>query len=358
MDPTPHKAPHDPIRYSYVFNPANPEDPFDPNQGNTNGDLADFPAVIRLRDGNETFAAFRAECAAAQHDDDAGKGHKFLPTFEVPLSKQDLGLGEEGEFPSQRPFAAVLGCADARVPAEMLFGQTYNALFVVRAAGNTLDVGGAATGSLAYALTHFVEEHKSGVARADDEPKLRMRLAVVLGHRNCGAVKAAVQSYQADPSGATLPTGALSPVLRPIFTPAVLIAAEAFDKVFGGGMAHKSENLTAMTELTVYLNAAWSAHDLKNLIEAQEGGISDKVRTCYGVFDVSDFRVRASPIKGYKYGKSRRASDIIMAEPPASSAELLALGLKIAKNLKETAEGGKGNKPYAVRLPASFFSGQ
>lgn len=343
---------HDPIRYSYVFNPANPEEPFDPDEGAKGAELENLPVVVRLRDGNETFAAFRAECAAAAQDDREGRGHKCRLTFEFPLSKQELGLGESGQFPAQRPFAAVLGCADARVPAETLFGQTYNSLFVVRAAGNTLDVAGAATGSLAYALTHFVEAHEAA-GTPDGDPKLRMRLAVVLGHRNCGAVKAAVEAYQADPWGATLPTDSLSSVLRPIFFPAVQVAAEAFDRVFGEGAARKPEHLVAMVELTVYLNAAWAAHDLNLLVKAQPGHIKDKVRTCYGVFDVSDFRVRALPTRGYKYARSRRASDVILAKPPETSAELLALGLKIGKNLRDSAEG---SKPHPVKLPASFFS--
>src|SRR3954467_2188644 len=45
---------------------------------------------------------------------------------------------EPGSAPAQLPFAAVLGCSDARVPIEIIFGQGFNDIFVVRVAGNVL----------------------------------------------------------------------------------------------------------------------------------------------------------------------------------------------------------------------------
>jgi carbonic anhydrase len=71
----------------------------------------------------------------------------------------------------QQPFAAILTCADSRVPPELLFDQSLGDLFVVRNAGNVAEpVGG---GSLEYAIEH-----------------LGVRLVIVLGHGSCGAVKA------------------------------------------------------------------------------------------------------------------------------------------------------------------------
>jgi len=64
----------------------------------------------------------------------------------IPINPRDFGLTPEGSAsPPQRPFAAVLGCADARVPIELIFNQGPNDLFVVRVAGNTLgdDVRGS-----------------------------------------------------------------------------------------------------------------------------------------------------------------------------------------------------------------------
>ena len=60
---------------------------------------------------------------------------------------------EPGVAPVQRPFAAVLGCSDARVPIETIFEQKSNDLFVVRVAGN--GVGSGCLGSLRYAVDNF-----------------------------------------------------------------------------------------------------------------------------------------------------------------------------------------------------------
>jgi carbonic anhydrase len=76
---------------------------------------------------------------------------------------------------AQHPFATILGCSDSRVPPEMLFDQGLGDLFIVRVAGNVL--GSETLGSMAYALEH-----------------LRTPLFVVLGHENCGAVRAALET--------------------------------------------------------------------------------------------------------------------------------------------------------------------
>ena len=73
----------------------------------------------------------------------------------------------------QKPVAAILGCADSRVPLELLFDAGLGDLFVVRNAGNTPFT--AAIGSLEYAVEH-----------------LGVGLIVVMGHERCGAVSAAL----------------------------------------------------------------------------------------------------------------------------------------------------------------------
>lgn len=75
---------------------------------------------------------------------------------------------------AQYPFAAVLGCADSRVPAEIVFDQGLGDLFVVRIAGNVASQ--EAIGSLEF-----------GTA------VLGAQLIIVLGHARCGAVKAAIK---------------------------------------------------------------------------------------------------------------------------------------------------------------------
>ncbi|MEX0642581.1 MAG: carbonic anhydrase [Pirellulales bacterium] len=77
----------------------------------------------------------------------------------------------------QRPEAVVIACSDSRVPPEILFDQGVGDLFVIRVAGNVVNGAGAVVkGSIEYAVA-----------------ELNVPLIVVLGHSNCGAVKAAVK---------------------------------------------------------------------------------------------------------------------------------------------------------------------
>lgn len=78
---------------------------------------------------------------------------------------------------NQNPLAIVLGCSDARVPAEIIFDQGLGDLFVIRVAGNI--VAPSQVGSVEFAATRF-----------------RTRLVVVLGHSRCGAVLASVEELQ------------------------------------------------------------------------------------------------------------------------------------------------------------------
>jgi len=73
---------------------------------------------------------------------------------------------------TQFPSVAVLGCSDSRVPVEIIFDQGLGDMFVIRVAGNCLDTSTMA--SLQYAILH-----------------LHVKVAVVMGHEGCGAVKAA-----------------------------------------------------------------------------------------------------------------------------------------------------------------------
>jgi carbonic anhydrase len=77
----------------------------------------------------------------------------------------------------QDPLAIVLGCSDARVPAEIVFDQGLGDLFVIRVAGNI--VAPSQVGSVEFAAEAF-----------------GTRLVVVLGHSNCGAVHATVQQLR------------------------------------------------------------------------------------------------------------------------------------------------------------------
>ena len=85
----------------------------------------------------------------------------------------DLSAQREQIAKAQAPWAAILTCADSRVPPELLFGALgLGELFVARNAGNTADT--ATMGTLEYGVEH-----------------LGVPLVVVMGHERCGAVQAA-----------------------------------------------------------------------------------------------------------------------------------------------------------------------
>ncbi len=75
---------------------------------------------------------------------------------------------------TQTPYAVILGCADSRVPVEIVFDQGPGDLFSIRVAGGVVEP--ATLGSIQYAITH-----------------LKVHLVVLLGHEGCGAVAAAMQ---------------------------------------------------------------------------------------------------------------------------------------------------------------------
>ena len=83
----------------------------------------------------------------------------------------------------QEPFAMVLGCADSRLAPELIFDQFVGDIFVVREAGNIAD-SPTNIGSLEYG-----------------QAVLHAKALVVLGHSDCGAVKAA---FKQDAPGANI----------------------------------------------------------------------------------------------------------------------------------------------------------
>jgi carbonic anhydrase len=106
-------------------------------------------ALRRLKDGNERFVSGNTRFHTIHRDMLVNLVH------------------------DQYPYATIIGCSDSRVPPELIFDANFGELFVIRVAGNVISPEIA--GSLQYAGTH-----------------LRTPLFVVLGHENCGAVKAAL----------------------------------------------------------------------------------------------------------------------------------------------------------------------
>lgn len=111
--------------------------------------------VERLKEGNQRYVSSETIC----HSDWTAKRASQIDT--------------------QNPFAVIVSCSDSRVPPELIFDQTLGDLFVVRIAGNVVD--DLAIGSIEYAVS-----------------VLGAHLVVVLGHSNCGAVKAALAGASFD----------------------------------------------------------------------------------------------------------------------------------------------------------------
>ncbi len=100
----------------------------------------------------------------------------------------------------QAPFAAVLACADSRVPPELIFDQGLGDLFVVRVAGNI--PAPTALGSLEFAADAF-----------------GFPLVVVLGHARCGAIQAALSALREGGPAATSAVEGVLEGVRPAVAP-------------------------------------------------------------------------------------------------------------------------------------------
>ena len=130
-------------------------------------------ALLRLQEGNRRFAR--------QVDE---SGTLLTQSRRAVLTSQ------------QEPLAIVLGCSDARVPAEIVFDQGLGDLFVIRVAGNI--VSPSQVGSVEFAASRF-----------------GTRLVLVLGHSQCGAVQATLEELQAPTRGRSRNLAAIVDRIRP-----------------------------------------------------------------------------------------------------------------------------------------------
>jgi carbonic anhydrase len=224
----------------------------------------------------------------------------------IPIDLSDFGASDKpGHAPRQQPFAIVLGCSDARVPIELVFGQACNDLFVVRVAGNVL--GSECLGSIEYAVANLRES---------------VQLLVVLGHSGCGAVTAAVDAYLGP---ARYLSVANTQALRAIVD-RVMISARAADqslmRVHGREVRRKPGYRAALIELTVVVNAALTAKTLRRELQ---GFRKFHGQVAYGVYHLLDREVSVpvgaagSDVKG-------------LLRPPHTTAEIQALGEQAARS--------------------------
>ena len=142
-------------------------------------------------------------------------GNQRFAANRLTSIEHDLNILKERTVDKQEPFAAVLACADSRVPVELVFDQSIGHIFVSRVAGNI--VTPEIIASLEYAVA-----------------VLRIRALLVLGHSSCGAVKAAMKADNVP--------GQISS-LYPHLRPAVEQSAGNFDKAIEANARLQAELL-------------------------------------------------------------------------------------------------------------------
>ena len=104
-------------------------------------------------------------------------GNKRFTTERGTSCEHDLAILKQHTIEKQEPFAAVLSCADSRVPIELVFDQTIGHIFVTRIAGN-------------IATSEIIASLEYGVV------VLGTKVILVMGHGDCGAVKATIQAKE------------------------------------------------------------------------------------------------------------------------------------------------------------------
>jgi carbonic anhydrase len=252
-------------------------------------------ARARLDDGNRAFAALLQSLT-----EESGAAHRI-----VHVDPRDLGLlpGDAGAA-RQHPFAAVLGCSDARVPVELIFSEGPNDLFVIRVAGNGL--GAEVLGSLRYAV-----EHLGGT----------LRLIVVLGHSRCGALSAAVDVFL---NPADYLPFATKHALREILDRLLVVvhtSARKLERTFGPDVVRRRRYRDALIEVSVVSNAALSAYSIQQAIGYSE---ATSLRTVYGIYLLESREVWA-PCLGQPKGTG-------LTPAPRDLAEFVELGDAIVQS--------------------------
>jgi carbonic anhydrase len=104
-------------------------------------------------------------------------GNERFVTRRITSDAQDLAILKQNNAEKQEPFAAVLSCADSRVPVELVFDQTIGHIFVTRIAGN-------------FATSEIIASLEYGAL------VLGTKVILVMGHAGCGAVKATIQGAE------------------------------------------------------------------------------------------------------------------------------------------------------------------
>ena len=289
------------VDYVYRFDPENPSTKPSPPDAET--------ARKNLEDGNRMFSRWMASC---QH-------HELTvseePRYVVQCNGLEVGMvRKQGGMPKQAPFAVVIGCSDARVPTEMIFGQGFNDLFVIRVAGNVL--GDVCMGSVDFAIEALSES---------------VKVIVVLGHSGCGAVTGAVDAYLRPLKfWSRTTTPALRSILQKIFV-SVRESANGLDEVWGREARNSPYFREALIETTVCLNTAQAAFALRQEIELAGKW---EIEVLYGVYNLFNHQV------SMPHDPHAPATDpnVRLALAPTNPREFQSLALKMAEILKPRGE--------------------
>jgi carbonic anhydrase len=283
------------IDYIYRFDPENPSAKPRPR---------DADAARRvLEDGNRMFSKWMESCRTSTPTDGE-------PCYLVMCNGLEVGMVRTaGEMPKQSPFAVVVGCSDARVPTEMIFGQGFNDLFVIRVAGNVL--GDVCLGSIDFALRALSES---------------VRVIVMLGHSGCGAVTAAVDAYLRPLkfwSKSNSPN--LRSLTQRIFV-SVREAANGFKEAWGPDAASMPGYREALIEAAVCINAAQSAFDLRQDVERSGKW---EIEVLYGVHNIRNHQV-CMPVDP---SAPRADANVRLAQAATNPKEFHALAVQMAELL-------------------------
>jgi carbonic anhydrase len=283
------------IDYIYRFDPKNPslkQHPLDAEA-----------ARKTLEDGNIMFSRWMESCRTSTVSLDE-------PQYIVPCNGLEVGMvRSQGEMPKATPFAVVVGCSDARVPTEMIFGQGFNDLFVIRVAGNVL--GDECIGSVDYALNMLSES---------------VKVLIVLGHSGCGAVTAAVDAYLKPLSfWSKSRSNTLRSILQRIFV-AVREAANGLTTVWGPDAINMPGYRDALIETAVCVNTAQAAYDLH--VEVERAG-KWEIEVLYGVYNLFTHQV-SMPNELLK-GTLDPGTHLAMA--PTNPREFTAVAVQVARRM-------------------------
>lgn len=140
------------------------------------------------------------------------EGNERFVTDQRQYPNQDQSRRTLTTSKGQHPFATVITCSDSRVPVEIIFDRGIGDIFVIRVAGNVVDID--ETGSIEYGVDH-----------------LGTPVCVVLGHTHCGAVTAVVKKAKLH--------GKIPPLVDNII-PAVLKAQEGHPELQGDALVEEA----------------------------------------------------------------------------------------------------------------------